>query len=204
MIPLSKRTVITSASIALALAITVTLIFVAQLPATGGPLAGSSPFGYALVLPKGAVVTDAYTLLLIEKGVTDSVELVSIEQLYSDPALQSGGEWLAGEDRSRESQIVQQYYLESPPVDDRLGTIREISGAIVSRDDQGFYPQLLLATEVVSTGHHLRDGLWVTYRYQGKTYRDYIPAKMTICTPDALDAEGECPFLGDDDEQAPH
>ena len=179
--------------------IAISVAVVGSGPESNGPLAGTPAFGYAVVVPVGEVVTDAFTVLPIRNSSDDPIELLSIEQVYPEAGVESAGEWLAGQDRDREMLVHEQFYREAPPSDARLGTLVPVAGADAYRDDDGFVPQLLLATRVTRSGHYLRDGLWITYTYAGRTYRDYVPSELTICTPDAVDEDGGCPFLTGDD-----
>lgn len=197
----SRRVVVVAVGVILAATAAAVIALNFNQPASGGPLSGSPDYGYSVVADVDEDITDAFVVLPIGEDVTSSIELVSVEQVYPNQGLESVGTWLSGNDRARDSQIPEQFYREAPPADPRLGTLREVGGTEVGRDADGFRPQLLLATRVKEEGHHLRDGLWVTYRYEGRTYRDLIPSKLTICTPDFLDESGECPFLGDDDEE---
>ena len=179
--------------------IAISVASVSPRPESNGPLAGAAASGYAVAVPVGEVVTDAFTVLPVRNSSGDPIELLSIEQVYTEAGVESAGEWFAGLDRDRELLVHEQFYREAPPSDARLGTLVPIAGAEAYRDNDGFVPQLLLATRVTRSGHYRRDGLWITYTYAGRTYRDYLRSELTICTPDAVDEDGGCPFLTGDD-----
>jgi hypothetical protein len=173
-------------------------LWVVRVPLAGGPLAGSPSFGYVVEVSRGDAITDAFTMLLPPKEVDEPLHLVAVEQEYDSSHGESLGAWAAGEDRSRETLNVEQFYRDAPPDDPRLGAIRPIAGIVVPpHSDDPFGVQLLLASRVTQEGRFVRSGVWVTYTYRTLTFRDFIPAVLTVCTPAGL-TDGECePDYGD-------
>jgi hypothetical protein len=197
--PRGRRVLLVSAAIIGGIATVAAIaLWVLRVPLSGGPLAGLPAFGYAVEQSSDGAVTDALTLLSVPDDIRDPVELVRVEQAYESPGLEDAGSWAAGADRSRELAVVEQFYRDAPPDDPRLGAIRPIAGVVVPRKtDDPFGVQLLLASRVTQEGRFVRSGVWVTYTYRTLTFRDFIPAVLTVCTPAGL-TNGECePDYGD-------
>jgi len=92
--------------------------------------------------------------------------------------------------------VASQFYGQWPPTDPELGVVSEVNGTRVGPMRDGYVsPQILLATEVMAPGHHLRRGIWVAYHAGLVHYRQFLPAEITYSTSEAMDGDS-CPFLG--------
>jgi hypothetical protein len=65
----------------------------------------------------------------------------------------------------------------------------------------GLTPSNTRATGV-SPGKWIRGGYRLEFSQDGQTYANEVVAQITICTPDAVDAAGECSMKVPDDKVA--
>lgn len=79
-----------------------------------------------------------------------------------------------------------------PPVDRDLPTARVPNDSQLEVDPLGQGYQLLLGIEVTAEGRWVRKEVVIQYRSAGVIYEQSIPAFLAMCTPDAVDASGEC------------
>ena len=164
----------------------------------GGPLAGSGGFAYPWVLDVDGTMTDAISVLTTPPG-TPPITITSVVPEYADSALVLAGVWVASADRDiSDGGVAQAQYDDAPPRDPRLGTLLAPGEATVRNiDDEPAGTQVLVATTVTAPGRHLLEGYWVTYKVEGRDFRDFIQVEITFCTSDYLDDAGECEMRGE-------
>lgn len=161
-------------------------------PRSGTAIQVPDPHGYAVPVAVGETITDAFDLVVLMPSQEIVVDAVSAD--YEGSGLRTVGSALS--DPNRTEGVPTQFYRQWPPTDPELGVTSEVEGTPVSPMADGYVsPQVLLGTEVVAPGHHLRRGIWVSYHVGPVHYRQFLPAEITFCTPDALVGD-DCPFLG--------
>jgi hypothetical protein len=84
-----------------------------------------------------------------------------------------------------------------PPTKGRLHDPVPLDTPITPRSTDGTGWELYLGFEITRPGYYVSDGWQVTYEVNGRTYRYVVPAKVVICTQEALARGRFCPFPED-------
>lgn len=164
-------------------------------------------FGYGgVVLDVDQEMTDGFNSILIDDGV-DDVVITKIELIDSDPEIEIVGS-LLGLTTGYQEQMEKRF----PPTEKKLGELVPAIGTVLDApksvkatggESKGkIVPQfytLYIGMKVTGPGKFLRKGFTVTYTSGGKEYTRTSGAQVTICTPDAVDADGTCPYIEPED-----
>lgn len=161
----------------------------------GGPRSASGPLlirpahGWSASVEVGNTFVDGSEQLFTTRG---EASLVKVE-IEGDSEIALVGSGVAGATRD----IATVQYLDDWPVTGpEFGPIAPTEGVVIgTRQLDAMGTELFVAMKLEKPGHFLRKGIWVTYTAGGDTYRDFIEAELTVCSPEFL-VDGECPFLG--------
>lgn len=163
--------------------------------------------GYGgVILDVDQEMTDGFNSITIDDGV-DDVVITKIELADSDPGIEIVGTLLG-----LQTGYMEQLEYRFPPTEKKLGalspaigqvldaprTVKASGGAQKGKIVPQFYT-LYIGMKVTGPGKFLRKGFTVTYTSGGKEYTRTSGAQVTICTPDAVDADGTCPYIEPED-----
>jgi hypothetical protein len=166
-------------------------------PVEGGPLRQIPDHGYGGIgLNVGQTMTDGFDIESVV-GRTPAI-IKSVELVGTSSALQLVGVKFASDQRIFGGVI--QYEKTWPPVTPGLGPLFNAAGfkmlPLTHGGRKGY--ELLIGMKLLRAGKFVRSGYRITYEVGGVTYVRTMKAEVTVCSPSAYDAEGQCAVHSDD------